>query len=81
MASSLKRLASYLNEADKFITRKHCDSMDEFKLLTKKGVFPYEYVDSWEKPADEQLPSKTDFYSKLNNENIPEQDYVHAIDV
>ena len=54
MASSLEMLASYLNDADKIITRKQCDSMEDFKLLTRKGVFPYEYLDSWENLDEEQ---------------------------
>ena len=61
MASNLENLAPYLNDADKIITSKHCESMKESKLLTRKGVFPYEYVNSWEKLNEEQLPSKTDF--------------------
>ena len=77
MAISLEKLASYLNDADKIITRKHCNIMEEFKLLlTRIGVFPYEYVDSWEKLDEEQLPSKTDSYCKLKNKNISEQDYM-----
>ena len=55
--------------------------MEEFKPLTRKGVFPYEYVDSWEKLDKEQLRSKTDFHSTLNNEDISGEDYMHVIDV
>ena len=70
MTSSLEKLALYITEADEIITCKHCNCMEGLKLLTRKGVFPYESVDSWEKIDEEHLSSKTDFYSKLNNENI-----------
>lgn len=81
MASSLEKLSSYLDDADKSITRKHCENTEKFKLITRKGVFPYEYVDSWGKLDEKQLPSKTDFYSKLNGDEISEQDYLHAVNV
>ncbi|XP_043285742.1 uncharacterized protein [Venturia canescens] len=81
MPSSLDKLSSYLNDHDKSITRKHCNSVEEFKMLSRKGVFPYEYIDSWEKLDEKQLPSKEHFYSKLNNEEISDQDYDHAMKV
>ena len=34
-------------------------------LLLRKGVYPYEYMDSWE-IFDETLPPEKDFYSELN---------------
>ena len=81
MPSSLEKLASYLSNDEKKITRKHCKNQDEFNLLTRKGVFPYDYIDSWEKLQEFQLPSKENFYSKLNNSNISEQDHQHAYKV
>ena len=47
-------------------------------LLKKKGVFPYEYMTSFNKFGVNKLPPKKDFYSKLNNTNISEKDYNHA---
>ena len=50
-------------------------------LLTRKGVYPYDYVSLIDKLKETNLPSKEDFYSKLNDEEISEEDYQHAINV
>ena len=56
-----------------------CDGdLNKFVLLLRKGVYPYEYMDSWEKFDENLLPDKTAFYSELNLEDITDKDYVHA---
>ena len=50
-------------------------------LLTRKGVYPYDYVSSLEKLSETQLPPKEEFYSKLNDEDISDDNYQHAIRV
>ena len=44
----------------------------------RKGVYPYEYMDSWEGFNEISLPSKRDFYSELILDNISDSDYEHA---
>ena len=59
-----------------------CDNdLNKFVLLLRKGVYPYEYMDSWEKFSEISLPSKKDFYSNLNMEDISDIDYRHANNV
>ena len=43
-----------------------------------KGVYPYEYMDNWEKFNETSLPEKEDFYSHLNMKDITDADYTHA---
>ena len=43
--------------------------------MLRKGVYPYEYVDNWERFNETSLPSKKDFYSNLNMEDIDDIDY------
>ena len=50
-------------------------------LLTRKGVYPYDYVTSIDKLKETKLPSKEAFYSKLDDEEISDEDYQHAIKV
>ena len=52
--------------------------LNKFVLLLRKGVYPYEDMDSWEKFNETTLPPKEAFYSKLNLENITDKDYAHA---
>ena len=51
---------------------------NKFVLLLRKGVYPYEYMDSWEKFNETELLPKKDFYSNFNLENISDEDYKHA---
>ena len=54
---------------------------DNVDLLTRKGVYPYDYVSSLERLTETQLPPKEQFYSKLNDEDISDEDYSHAQNV
>ena len=57
------------------------NDLNKFVLLLRKGVYPYEYMDSWEKFNETSLPSKEDFYSNLNMEDISDIDYRHGNNV
>ena len=46
--------------------------------MKKKGVYPYDYMDSFEKFGDKQLPPKEQFYSILTDENISDEQCQHA---
>ncbi|CAH3154498.1 unnamed protein product, partial [Porites evermanni] len=79
LQTSLANLVSNLNQDDFHITKhafKHNTS-----LLTRKGVYPYDYVSSIEKLSETHLPPKQGFYSKLYDEDISDEDYQHAIKV
>ena len=55
--------------------------LNKFILLLRKGVYPYEYMDNWERFNETSLPSKESFYSNLNMENIENIDYRHGNNV
>ena len=46
--------------------------------MTQKGVYPYEYMDSFERSQEPQLPPKDAFCSSLTEEDISEIDYTRA---
>ena len=57
------------------------NDLNKFVLLLRKGVYPYEYMDSWERFNETSLTSKEDFYSNLNMEDIDDIDYRHGNNV
>ena len=60
-------------------TYKFCNGdINKFILLLRKGVYPYEYMDSWERFDETSLPEKEAFYNSLNMEDITEVDHRHA---
>ena len=50
----------------------------QYKLLTRKGIYPYEYMTSWEKFKETELPPIEAFYSALNVAGISDNNYQHA---
>ena len=79
LQTSLANLVSNLSPGD-FINTKHAFKSDT-SLLTRKGVYPYDYVSSLDKLSETQLPPKEEFDSRLNDEDISDEDYQHAINV
>ena len=43
--------------------------------MFQKSVYPYEYIDDWEKFNEASLPEKKKFYSHLNMEDVTDADY------
>jgi hypothetical protein len=46
--------------------------------VTRKGFYPYEYTDCWEKLDETALPSIDNFYNTLNEEHINIEYYEHV---
>ena len=79
LQTSLANLVSNLQPSDfKNLNRVF---KDQSSILTRKGVYPYDYVSSIDKLKETKLPSKEEFYSKLNDEEISEEEYQHANNV
>ena len=80
MATSLEKLVNNLPKDD-CINLGLYYSDDKFNLLARKGVYPYECMDSLEKLKETTLPPKEAFYSRLNDGGISDEDYAHAQNV
>ena len=86
LATGLEKLVENLATGgmDKF-PNLHADfpgvSAEKMKLLVRKGVFPYDYTDSFDKFEKTKLPTIKQFYNKLNNQEMNETDYKHAQNV
>ena len=83
MASSLGKLVKGLGK-DVFrnldlMTAHYTEEQQE--LLRQKGVYPYEYMDGFDKLGEASLPPKSKFFSKLNNEDIGDADHRRAQNV
>jgi hypothetical protein len=77
MSSSLEELAGNLSPEDFRIVGKRWQGED-FKLVTQKGIFPYEFMDDISKLQSEGLPSKDKFYSTLYESDVSDEDYQRA---
>ncbi|KAF0719456.1 Integrase catalytic domain-containing protein, partial [Aphis craccivora] len=80
MATNLEKLVNNLGKGgnSKFRETRKIFSENDIDLVTRKGFYPYEYTDSWEKLNETTLPPKEKFYSSLNEIHISNDDYEYA---
>ena len=58
---------------------KFCNGiLNKVFILLRKGIYPYEYMDSWERFDENTIPPKEAFYIELNLECITDADYEHV---
>ena len=80
MSSSLSNLVNNLPiEAFKYTGEEF--QGEQLSLMKKKGIYPYDYMDSFKKFEDNRLPKKEDFFSLMNDEHITDEEYQHAQNV
>ena len=76
---------NYEKDFDNYVIKKFAniyefwnEDINKFILLLRKDVYPYKYMDSWERFDEDSIPDKEAFYSSLNMEDITDVDQRHA---
>ena len=84
---SFKFMATSLDSLVKNLPKESFKNLTEFyegeqlDLIKRKGVFPYDWFDSFNRLSADHLPPKEAFHSILNDSKISEEDYIHAQNV
>lgn len=76
--SSLDKISKSMSiEQDFNLIREHFRNLNEeqIQLLLEKGIYPYSYMDSFEKFNETALPHKTLFFNDLTGEDISDEKY------
>ena len=74
---SLDKLVSNLPKDDLIYTSKVFEGK-RLNLMSQKGVYPNDFMDSFEKFNQRELSNKDQFYSILNDQHITDDEYDHA---
>ena len=78
MNSGLDALVGNLTNNDfKYLSEEFSGNL--LKLVKQKGVYPYKYMDSFEKFSEGKLPDRCEFFISLKDERVNEKDCSHAI--
>ena len=81
MSSSLDPLTTHLVRGGKKLFGFEEYTPKQYELLIKKGIYPYEYMSSWDRFEETKLPPKEAFYRKLNMVGVSSENYEHACKV
>ena len=75
----LSSLENLVKGSDEFpIMQRRFPEENMRRLLLKKGIYPYEYMDSFERFQETQLPEKENFHSSLSNKGITDEEYEYT---
>ena len=80
MKSSLDSLVKNLMNVDfKYLSEEYSGKLLE--LVKEKGVYPYEYMDSFKIFKEDKLHNKCQFFSSLKDNCISKEEYDRAINI
>jgi hypothetical protein len=75
LSAPLSVLVKNLKTENLICSRSVFNKTEQFHLLTQKGFFPYEYLDSFSKFKSKDIPTKNDFQNTLTQSSISSDDY------
>ena len=78
MAFSLDSLMNNLVKGGRKLFGFNDYSKSQYNLCTRKGIYPYGYMSSWDHFEESQLPPIEAFYNNLNMSNVSKDDHQHA---
>lgn len=81
LSSSLNDLSKNLIETDFVSLTNEFHEKEQVKLLCRKGIYPYDYMDNFSKYEDDVLPPQKTFYNSIKCEHITDEEYEHAKNV
>ena len=76
---SLDYLTGTINDNDRISLKQEFGK--NYQLLMKKRIYPYDYFNNTKKYNEQKLPNKEEFFNKVSNKNISDEDYTHAKNV
>lgn len=77
MSSGLDGLVKNLQK-DELRFTSEVFSEGRLDLVSRKGVYPYDYMNDWKKMDQTYLPAREHFYNELTSEAVSDSDYAHA---
>lgn len=78
LSSSLDNLAKSMNKTDFYHLQKTFPHTNQFELLLRKGIYPYEHMKTWQSYEEKKLPQQKDFFSSITNESVTREQFQHA---
>nr|XP_049699656.1 uncharacterized protein LOC126055254 [Helicoverpa armigera] len=78
LSSSLDALSKSLTDKDFLHLSTEMRNDNLIYLLKTKGIYPYDYMNTWKKYEETKLPPKEFFYNTLKMEHITDEEYKHA---
>ena len=78
---SLDSLVKTLEVDELKYLREEFPIQHEFEHIKRKGVYPYDYMDSFGRFDESRLPSQDAFFSKLSDSPCSDTEYAHATQV
>ena len=78
MNSSLNKLVKNLNDF-KYLSREF--KGEQLELVKQKGIYPYEYINSFKRFKEDKLPDIDCFFNSLKNCCITDEEYCRACNV